>query len=205
MNTNTNTNITPPIAIGRHFGGGFFAGRIKVGDQEFNLIAAPKAEGQCSAKWNGKYSDIAGAKSFNDGLANTNAMLEAGSKLAMWARDLRIDGKDDWYLPAQDELELLYRHFKPTAKTNSQYGRSGINLSALPATYPYTPNMPAQTSVDVFKEGGEQAFDDAAYWTSTQHAGSSGYAWCQGFNYGDQSLYYKNNELFARAVRRSVI
>ena len=47
------------------------------------------------------------------------------------------------------------------------------------------------------------------YWSNTQHATSSGSAWChdfsygsQDFYYGDQDNYYESSELSARAVRR---
>ncbi len=45
-------------------------------------------------------------------------------------------------------------------------------------------------------------FKEEAYWSNTQHAGYSYYAWGQGFDYGYQSYYSKSAELFARAVRR---
>jgi len=48
--------------------------------------------------------------SFVDGLANTRAMAAAGSELAQRILDLRIAGRDDWYLPALDETERLYRN-----------------------------------------------------------------------------------------------
>ncbi|HEU0283363.1 MAG TPA: hypothetical protein VFQ99_06225, partial [Gallionella sp.] len=100
-------------AIGTPMEGGFFSGRIRINEQEFNLIVAPKAEGEHpDAEWNESSKVIEGAKSYFDGLSNTNAMVQSGSDLAKWARDLRINDRDDWYLPAQDELELLYRAFK---------------------------------------------------------------------------------------------
>ena len=43
------------------------------------------------------------------------------------------------------------------------------------------------------------------YWSSTQHAGYSNYAWGQYFDNGDQSNGNKTDELFARAVRRITI
>ena len=48
-------------------------------------------------------------------------------------------------------------------------------------------------------------FAGAWYWTSTQHAAYSDYAWCQGFVSGDQLNYRKITELRARAIRRTVI
>jgi len=47
-----------------------------------------------------------------------------------------------------------------------------------------------------------QLFDtDPWYWTSTQCAGSSSFAWCQGFGDGTQGYDRKHDKLRARAVR----
>ena len=43
------------------------------------------------------------------------------------------------------------------------------------------------------------------YWSNETHHTESGWAWYQGFHYGTQYYYHKNNELRARAVRRLVI
>jgi len=189
--------------IGTAMGGGFYAGRIFIGDQPFALIVAPKAEGQHKpAIWISNYKAVPDALSYNDGLANTLAMAESGSKLAKWALDLRIDGHDDWYLPAQDELEICYRNLKPTTTKNSCWARSGINLSAFEPTRPYTPDFPVQTLAESFQAGGEQAFDDEYYWSSTQHVSASVCAWFQPFNYGGQDYDSTGYELRARAVRR---
>ena len=193
--------ITP--IIGTRMDGGFYAGRVQIGEQVFALIAAPKAEGEnTGCKWIDNYKDVPGAKSYCDGLANTAAMAEAGSELAKWARDLRIGGHADWYLPSQDELEVIYRNLKPTTDENSCYARSGINLSAVPPTRPYTPEFPRQTQAEAFQSGGEQAFEEDGYWSSTQHASLSGTAWGQYFYDGFQYDDFKSYEGRARAVRR---
>lgn len=43
------------------------------------------------------------------------------------------------------------------------------------------------------------------YWSNTQHASFSGYAWGQYFGHGDQDCYDKSYEGRARAVRRVTI
>jgi hypothetical protein len=193
--------ITP--IIGTSMDGGFYAGRIQIGEQVFALIVAPKAEGEnTGCNWIGNYQDVPGAKSYCDGLSNTAAMAEAGSELAKWARNLRIGGHDDWYLPSQDELEVIFRNLKPTTDENSCYARSGINLSAVPPTRPYTPEFPLQTQAEAFQSGGEQAFEEDWHWSSTQHASYSDYAWGQYFSLGSQYYYRKSYEGRARAVRR---
>lgn len=195
-------NLALPTTIGTGYGGGFYAGQFRIGNALFALFVAPKAEGEHpDTKWHKSVKKVAGALSFCDGLANTAAMAEAGSELATWARGLRIAGFDDWYVPSRDELELLYRHFKPTDESNWVY-RNGDNPSSIPPGYPYTDGSPAKTAVAGFAKGGAEAFDPVWYWTSTQSASGSDSAWYQGFYSGCQDDLHKSNELRARAVRR---
>lgn len=200
-----NAPIQPEIIpiIGTAMGGGFYAGRIRIDGQMYALIVAPKAGGEHEdAEWIDDYKTVPGAMSFCDGLANTNAMAEAGSDLAKWARDLRIDGHDDWYLPSLDELEVIYRNLKPTTRQNYCWARSGINQNSAEPSLPYTPDSPAQTQAEAFQDGAKQAFEPVWYWTSTQHAGGSEYAWCQLFDDGGQHNDDTDGQLRARAVRR---
>lgn len=192
-----------PIEIGTPMEGGYFAGLIRQEAEIYGLIVAPKDAGEHkSTIWIPRMKKVPGATSPNDGLANTRAMAEAGSKLAQWALDLSIGGHTDWCLPAQDELEICYRAFKPTADQNSQWSRSGMNVSAVPSTYPYSLDLPAKTVRAAFEAGGTEAFETEAYWTSTQHAADGDYAWRQLFSDGTQDDWYKDDELRARAVRR---
>lgn len=93
--------------IGTALDGGFYAGHIRAGEQPFALIVAPKADGEPdNIAWNGSNKFVAGALSYCDGMANTLAMAEAGSKLAQWARSLLVAGFDDWYLPSQPWLKM---------------------------------------------------------------------------------------------------
>ena len=201
---NTITIHTLP-KIGTAMPGGFFAGAIMLNGQRFAIIQPSKKLGELSGAWHEDEVDVPGAKSYNDGLANTLAMAEAGSELAKLVLDLTIDGLSDFYIPSQDEAELCYRAFKPSTKQNWCYARSGINLSAVPPTYPYTPEFPVQTTLDSFKQGGDEAFEQEAYWTSTQHAGYSDNAWCQDFDDGNQLNGFKSCELRVRPVRRQPI
>ena len=189
-------------AIGARVQGGFFGGVIRSNGEIRALIVPPKALGEKAPSiWIPNYKDVPGAKSFHDGMANTRAMAEAGSKLAQWALELTIDGCSDYHIPALDEKEIIYRAFKPTADKNSLWARSGINLSAAEPTWPYTPDFPAQTALDAFRAGGSEAFEADLYWTSTQHAATSLSAWCQGFGDGGQDRWGKALKLRARAVR----
>jgi hypothetical protein len=200
-----NQNELPTI-IGAPFEGGFYAGRVQVDGVPYILIVAPKAEGEHNdIAWLESEVRAEGAYSYCDGMKNTVAMAEAGSDLANWARGLTIGGHTDWYIPSQDELEVLYRNLKPTTRKNYLYGRSGMNVSTMPPTYAYTADLPAQTTARAFIEGGEQAFADEWYWSSTQHASNDAYAWFQYFISGGQYGFDKSAELRARAVRRFAI
>ena len=195
------TNMQPkiPTTYGAAFEGGFYAGRIRIDDTEYALIVAPNGDGDAAnVQWNQSAKNVTGALSYCDGAANTKAMVKAGSELAKWAIGLRIGDFDDWYLPSQDELEICYRNLKPGTGTNSLYARSGINLSAVPPTCPYTAGDPKQTKAKAFRAGGKQAFAEGWYWTSTQLAAHSGSAWMQGFGDGNQGYYRKSGNTTAR-------
>jgi hypothetical protein len=196
-------NAKQQPAFGTAIEGGFFAGRININGREYGIVVAPKAEGELKDSiWIPRYKDVPGALSFSDGLANSQAMADAGSKLATKILALSIGGYSDWYLPAVDELEICYRAFKPTTNENSLYSRSGINVSAVPPTYPYTRELPGQTTHKLFRADAAEAFDSVWYWSSTQRAGDSDCAWLQVFGHGYQGTGNKGNNYRARAVRR---
>ncbi len=194
------TTITEiPTTPGTPFAGGFYAGRIRVDGAEYALIVAPRGEGEhepSSMLSNPTPEHL----SFYDGAANTSHLNQAGCGLAAWARSLQIGGFDDWYLPSRDELEILYRAFKPTDDEN--YCWRGDNPSSIPPGYAYSPAAPAQTPIAAFQEGGAEAFAADWYWSSTQDAGAPAYAWYQHFDDGGQDDGRKDGELRARAVRR---
>jgi hypothetical protein len=195
--------ITVPTIPGTPFAGGFYVSRFHVGAAEYALVVAPRAEGEIEDTAWGEYGkDIPGARSCFDGLANTKAMAEAGSAMGAWALGMSINGQRDWYLPSRDELEMLYRHLKPTEEENCCSFRDGDNASSIPVTYPYTAEEPAQTSTEAFQEGGAEAFGPEWYWSSTQYSRYSAY--CQGFSNGDHYDGGKDSKLRARAVRRFI-
>ncbi|MFM0357960.1 hypothetical protein PQR12_31095 [Paraburkholderia nemoris] len=189
-----------PTVFGTPWEGGYFAGIITFGGDVFAQVVAPKADGDLDlAIWHHDYKLIAGTDSFFDGLANTQAMAEAGSAIAQQVLELRIAGFDDWHIGARDQVELLYRGFKPTTEENYVY-RSGDNPSSLPVGYPYSIHLPGQTPVELFREGGAEAFEDTRYWTSTQYSAYD--AWFQDFAGGGQGAGYEGSKGRVRAVRR---
>ena len=115
-----------------------------------------------------------------------------------------IGGFNDWYLPAKNELAVLYFFLKPN--TTSSDTSSGSNPNSVA---PYTPNtvygpgFPNQTTSTLFQAGGAQAFSTATYyWSSSEYSSGTTSAWNQSFNGGFQSLSFKNVIFYARAVRR---
>ena len=193
-----------PNTPGAPFGGGYYAGRINVGGQIYALVVAPKAlggEAPGTLTWKTSQTTTAGTTSTNDGWTNTNAMAAAGianHPAGQFCRGLSIGGFNDWYLPAKDELEILYRNFKPTTQANNT--SSGANSSSVPPQGNYTPGNPAQTSIALFKEGGAEAFIVGYYWSSTEYSSSIG--WDQRFDIGGQNDDFKTNTRYVRAVRR---
>ena len=97
-----------PTTAGAPFGGGIYAGRFILGTQAYALIVAPADGSELEATPWGGTKKVAAAASYADGFANTEAMAKAGSAAAKWARDLRIDGLDDWYLPSRLEALVMF-------------------------------------------------------------------------------------------------
>lgn len=194
-------------AIGTPFGGGYYAGRINIGGQIYAIVVAPKALGGEAPEglfWKTSNTTTAGTTSTNDGWANTQAMETAGianHPAGQFCRGLSIGGYNDWYLPSRDELEILYRNFKPTTTSNNT--SSGANPSSVPPTSNYTSVDPARTSVVLFRQGGAEAFrTDNYYWSSTQFGVQ---AWFQLFNNGYIGTNGKNVSQYVRAIRRVLV
>lgn len=191
-------------AIGQAYGGGFVAGITRdpvTGNRYLNITAS--AEHELAGVW-GEYGvKIEGADSFFNGRTNTEAMAAAGSTLAQKVLSLTIGDYNDWAIPARDQQELQYRHFKPTTDSNYCWGRDGDNPHSVPVGLLYTEESPAQTSIEAFKAGGEQAFQPRAYWSSSQR--SANLAFFMYFVDGCQTINAKSIELRVRPVRSELI
>lgn len=190
---------TQQPAIGQFIesAGGYFSGIILLHGTQHRVITAPADQGQFKGQWLPEYKDVPGARSFFDSAANTRAMAEAGSTIAQRAIDTNINGFTDWFIPARDVLEVMYRTHKPTTDDNWIY--RGDNPSSVPVGYPYTHDEPARTTDKAFQKGGDQAFLPDWYWSSTQS--SSYLAWVQVFKNGSQVITSKYDELQVRLAR----
>ena len=170
-----------PTVPGTAFGGGFYAGQIRINDQAFALIVAPKDNGELSSiRWKTSRTNTPMARSLHDGHANSVAMHDEDHPAAKFCRDLRIGGFDDWFLPSRSELNLLCEVFMSTPGGN-----------------------PEQTTAEAFKQGGPEAFAGEWYWSSTEFSANS--AWMQLFGGGYQDYGGKLSSCRCRAVRKVLI
>lgn len=196
--------------IGAAFGGGFFAGQISTagnGVADYNLVIGPVASAESSSKaYKNANTAVSGADSVINGPQNTADMVADGSSTvypaAHFCNDLVIGGFSDWYLPAQNELEVCYYNLKPTTTSNDT--ASGTNTNAVPSRGSnYTAGTPAQTSAADFQSTGAEDFAATNYWSSTEF--SSGRSMTQAFGNGGQSNEYKTFGFRVRAVRRVAV
>ena len=203
-----------PTEIGEPYGGGYYAGRIWVGSDEYILIVSPKDGGEHEGHFlyiytslnteTGRSSlssmrDWSGATHHSDGLSNTRyitglniepyALTDVIYKLRMTNYQKTLAGRNDWYIPSKDEMNLIYRNFKPNTTSNNTSGNSGLpmyypygyNMNIRPTVSKQTASNPPRTSVSVFQEGGSEALTGVYsgifekqgyyYWTSTLETG----------------------------------
>lgn len=200
--------VSPEPTIGQSYGGGYYAGKISTtgnGVATHYLIVCPKASGT------GQYSySTAGGSgdptSVIDGPTNSSTMNNASHPAAQFCEGLTINGYSDWYLPARNELMVIFYNLKPD--TTASYGNS-TNPYAVPPMGAFSTGNPSQTSVSIFQAGGSEALDSSPgywyYWSSTQSP-SGTQATAVNFQSGyDDPNNGKTNPYIARAVRRVAI
>lgn len=201
--------ITEPN-IGDSYGGGFYFGKVQIGSDVYRLIAAPSPAGQ-QARASGQGEPFP-LMSVVDGKANTARL---STPAVDWAKSLTINGFNDWYIPARDEVELMYRNLKPTAELNFVGNRSlangevgpianGVNVNSVPPGAAYTTTDPPQTPLPLFQKGGGQEILDTGAFSvigcSTYMATSS--ALLQRVGSGEQTLGGTVIGAMQRAIRR---
>jgi hypothetical protein len=198
-----------PSTIGEAFGGGYYAGQISTagnGVADYYLIVAPKATGQQATTAWGPTSTTTGITSVIDGPGNTASLAAlAGTYAAAdWCAALDTGGFTDWYLPAKNELEVLYFNLKPgTTANNTSSGSNANAVSPEPQSTNYSAGAPAQTGVTLFQTGQAEAFVADYYWSSTENIANN--SWGQYFTNGYQYDYNKEGTYYVRAVRRVAV
>ena len=203
----------------------------------WKVIVAPRAQGEAGSVQykTANTADPVACRTLTNGPASTAAMeaMNAGTvvyPMARWVTDINngggINGYRDWYIPARDELELLWRNLKPVTDNNfvgdrpvsaftynrdanvSTLGQNGTNDNSEPLGAAYTATVPAQTENTLFRTGGAEAFTfgSSYYWSSSEF--SAGYAWIQFYVTSSPGAQYGTNGsdgYRARAVRRSIL
>lgn len=202
-----------PAVIGEPFGGGYFAGYISHtadGNPTHALIVAPRATGATGAgytlttmlQWKTAQTSTSGTTSLFDGVANTAAMLTAGTAdhpAAEFCVNLNIGDYTDWYLPSRYELDVAYYNLKPNTTNNSTLW--GANDYSIPKrTSNNTLVYPEQTYAANFVSSAE-AFVANTHWSSTDFSGTN--AWRLDLSNGIHSTNStKTTGLRVRAFRR---
>jgi hypothetical protein len=202
---------------------------------KFRVIVAPKSSGEDTGKTykNANTAAPSATGTLTEGLKATLALVADGNSTvypaAHFCNDLSIGGYSDWYLPARDELELIYRNLKPVTDNNYTVtdrptgatpdyknlgslgdvaNTHGLNNNSDPQGVAYTSGSPAQTSVAAFQTGGAEAmtFGSNRYWSSTEYSTTA--AWNQAYDTGVPGYQVNTNKSssrYVRAVRRSII
>lgn len=226
-----------PAAYGDEYEGGYFAGQIIVDGNLYALVLAPTGLGDQNrqvTRWGTNFSEEQSYtslhNSMNDGWKNTSQLVAARAstqtlydRIMTWARSLTINGYTDWYIPARDEWEVIYRNLKPhsgyensTALRPLQTGEAsranGYNPNSSPVGTAYTAAVPASTNHRLFRYGGEQSVlmpsGPTNYWTSSARVYGSAplEVWCQDVLQGGQLTVVKRGSQYgARAVRRVLL
>jgi hypothetical protein len=215
-------NVTSASGAGQSYTSWVVVGRWK-------LILAPKSVGEAGPVQykTANTASPAETRTLTNGKAATAAMVAAGSHpAAAFCAGLSVGGYIDWYLPARDELELIWRNLKPVTNNNSTaaqpvatasytrdgnyggYGGMGYNRHSAPPGAAYGGSVPAQTPLIDFQAGGAEAMGFGAdyYWSSSEFSDTHG--WRQYYDTstpGHQHNLTKTTSHRARAVRRSIL
>lgn len=193
----------PVLTIGQSYGGGYYAGQILVAGLNYALVLSPAAgEGGYLPYYEGA-GDFTGGSSVNDGWLIRNNMMAIGISdfyQQQFCVNLTIGGFTDWYMPSQDELEMVYRNFKPTTAANNT--STGANTSSVPNTSNYTAGNPVRNTNTIFQSGGAQALNAYDYASGTSSGGNYS---LRNMGSGATTLSGFNGWYSTRAVRRVLL
>lgn len=185
----------PQIKPGTPMPGGFFACYHAIGTATFALIVAPAVIGVVNAPLSAAGVPFEGGRSLDDGVANTQELVAAGSELAIAVSGLTIDEHSDYYLASVNEAAAIAAALNPVDEIVYPKPEDWNGEGEEPKPYA----KPREIE-DAFREGGEQAFQQSPHWTSTQH--HHGLAWTVEFGRGFQVPTALSQPLPARVIRR---
>lgn len=191
-----------PTVPGTLFQGGYYAGRLLLDGKTYAILVSPKSTEGSGIAYRTTTTAFAGNVSTFDGPGIRAAMIAEGIALfpaQQWCVNLTTAGYTDWYLPARDEIELIYRYLKPTTAVNIT--TAGANTVAVPPTGNYTTTDPIQTASLIFRSTGAQRLEGTYYWSASRAAAATE----AGLRRMTTGLVYSEvfNQTYAvRAVRR---
>ena len=189
---------------------------LTTGDLQWDTTRTTAGEAGTLTRWNGLEATDVIINKDDAKYEVHNFIAEVRSQYPAPA----TQGGTNWYLPALDELELLYRNFKPNYADNDtrNFPRnfpgsqpSGTNPSSDPTSPQNSnnPRVPEKTPVLGFRENEAAAVDLERYWSTTD-ADEDGRAWHQNFTLsGSEGIQTANSKdrtsLSVRPVRRVVL
>jgi hypothetical protein len=211
-------SVTPssiPGAIGIAYAGGYFAGQISAtanGVATHNLVVSDKTVGQADRSYYTSYPPPTNnPTSLVDGAGNTTNLVNnygSGMPAAYFCENLNTGGYTDWYLPAGNELEILYWFLKPTNDSNTDGIWANVNaVSPEPYNTNHTssPNVPSQTTSAAFQSGGAQAFNTTNYVSSTQYTSNPYQCYVLNFYTAAGIVESKTTTFKCRAIRKVAV
>ena len=191
-----------PTVIGTAYGGGYYAGRFRLNGLLYGLVVSPAAQGVLTLAWSTVTPITEANTSKIDGYANSNLNVSADRPVCEAVKALNIGGYSDWYIPAINEAELMYRNLKPTTVNNIVGG--GVNPDSVPTGAAYTTTVPSQTPLLLFRSGGAEAIT-SAFLSSTRYLTNAGLNEYRQLGNGDIGAADVNTVRIYRAVRKFLI
>ncbi|MCK2183496.1 DUF1566 domain-containing protein [Halomonas getboli] len=97
-------------SIGDAIGGGIFAGIDTIGGVDYYIIAGDAESEAYGLQWKTSQTTTPGTDSYDDGLANTQAMVTAGiadHPAGEHCVNYAGGGFNDWHLPSRSQLQLM--------------------------------------------------------------------------------------------------
>ena len=107
--SNFYSKTAAPGGLGCFYGGGYYTGAV-ASPANYYLIVAPQADGYGCCFWKPSMGTT-GSTSCTDGYFNTYTYLNNATHPAgQFTATRTINGFSDWYLPARNELNLMYQN-----------------------------------------------------------------------------------------------